>query len=166
MTTDRPLVRLVRAWALIAPIDFAFASILTTVFYHATFASLWQRVASVPLGTSALDGGTHTVLIGIALHLCVAFTWSAVFLLLYLALSGLRRAIESTPGLLAVAALYGPCVWIMMSFVIIPRFTGRLPTVNFRWWVQFFGHIPFVALPITIGIRGFRSTEQFLERQP
>jgi hypothetical protein len=158
MTTDRPLVRLVRAWSLIAPIDFAFASVLTTVFYHATFASLWQRVASVPLGASALEGGTRTVLIGLALHLCVAFTWSAVFLLLYLALGWLRRTMESPLGLLAVAAVYGPCIWMMMSFLIIPRFTGRLPTVSFRWWVQFFGHIPFVALPITTGIRGFRTT--------
>lgn len=158
MTTDRPLVRLVRAWSLIAPIDFAFSSVLTIVFYHATFASLWQRVASVPLGPSALEGGTRTVLIGIGLHICVALMWSAVFLLLYLALSGVRRAIESPGGLLAVAALYGPCIWMMMSFVIIPRFTGRMPTVNFRWWVQFFGHILFVALPITTGIRGFRST--------
>ncbi len=157
MTNDKPLVRLVRAWALIAPIDFLFSSVLVTLFYHATFASLWQRVASVPLGPSALEGGTRTVLIGIGLHLCVALTWSTVFLLLYLALGWLRRAIESPAGLLAVAAVYGPCIWMMMSFVIIPRFTGRLPTVNFRWWVQFFGHIPFVAIPITTGIRGFKK---------
>jgi hypothetical protein len=22
------------------------------------------------------------------------------------------------------------------------------PAITFRWWVQFFGHIPFVAVPI------------------
>ena len=156
MTTDKPLVRLGRAGSLTAIIDFLFSSVLVTVFYHSTFASLWQRVASVPLGPSALNGGARTVLTGIAIHICVAFTWSAVFLLLYLGSGWLRRMIETNGGLLAVAAVYGPCIWMMMSFVLIPRFTGRPPTVNFRWWVQFFGHIPFVAVPIAMGIRGIR----------
>lgn len=158
MPTDTrdALTRLARAGLLTAIIDFAFSSVLVTVFYHSTFASLWQRVASVPLGPSAVDGGTRTVLIGIATHICVAFTWSALFLLLYLGSAWLRRAVEMPAGLLAIAAVYGPFIWVMMSFVVIPRFTGRPPTVNFRWWVQFFGHIPFVAVPITMGIRGFR----------
>jgi hypothetical protein len=157
MTTDAPLVRLFRAGSLTAIVDFAFSSVLVTVFYHSTFASLWQRVASVPLGPSAVNGGTRTVLIGMAIHLCVAFTWSTVFLLLYVGSGWLRRMIETPGGLLAVAVVYGPFIWMMMSFVIIPRFTGRPPAVNFRWWVQFVGHIPFVAVPITMGIRGFRS---------
>ena len=152
------LSRLLRAWPLIAFVDFAFSSVLVTVFYHSTFASLWQRVASVPLGASAMDGGTRTVLIGIGLHLCVALTWTTVFLLVYMASSALRRFVESPGGVLVMAALYGPCVWMTMSFMVIPAFTGRPPTVNFRWWVQFFGHIPFVALPIILGIRGFRRT--------
>jgi hypothetical protein len=158
MPTDTrdALTRLARAGLLTAIIDFAFSSVLVTVFYHSTFASLWQRVASVPLGPSAVDGGTRTVLIGIATHICVAFTWSALFLLLYLGSAWLRRVVETPAGLLAIATVYGPFIWVMMSFVVIPRFTGRPPTVNFRWWVQFFGHIPFVAVPITMGIRGFR----------
>jgi len=28
----------------------------------------------------------------------------------------------------------------------------RPPTFNYRWWVQFFGHIPFVAVPIVWSI--------------
>lgn len=155
--TRDALTRLARAGALTAIVDFTFSSVLVTVFYHSTFASLWQRVASVPLGPSAVDGGARTVLIGIAMHICVAFTWSTVFLLLYSGSSWLRRMIETPGGLLAVATVYGPCIWMMMSFVVIPRFTGRPPTVTFRWWVQFFGHIPFVAVPITTGIRGFQS---------
>jgi hypothetical protein len=35
-----------------------------------------------------------------------------------------------------------------MSFVVIPRLTGRMPTVNARWWIQLLAHIPFVAFPI------------------
>jgi hypothetical protein len=150
------LIRLARAGPLTAIIDFTFSSVLVTVFYHSTFARLWQGVASVPLGPTAIGGGTRTVLIGIALHVCVAFTWSTVFLLLYLGSGWLRRAVETPVGLVAVAAVYGPCIWMFMSFILIPSFTGRPPTITNRWWVQFFGHIPFVAVPIVTGIRGFR----------
>ena len=35
-----------------------------------------------------------------------------------------------------------------MSLVVIPLLLHRPPSFTIRWWVQFFGHIPFVALPI------------------
>jgi hypothetical protein len=31
---------------------------------------------------------------------------------------------------------------------------GRPPTFTYRWWVQFFGHIPFVPVPIASMIAG------------
>jgi hypothetical protein len=147
------LIRLARAGALTAIVDFTFSSVLVTVFYHSTFARLWQGVASVPFGPTAIGGGTWWTLIGIGLHICVAFTWSTVFLSLYLTFGWLRRAVETPAGLLAVAAVYGACIWMYMSFILIPSFTGRPPTITYRWWVQFFGHIPFVAVPIITGIR-------------
>ena len=48
----------------------------------------------------------------------------------------------------AVAAVYGPLIWLVMSLVVIPAFSHRPPTINFRWWMQFVGHFPFVGLPI------------------
>jgi hypothetical protein len=152
------LNRLARAGTLTAIVDFTFSSVLVTVFYHSTFARLWQGVASTLLGPTAIGGGTRTTLTGIAMHIGVAFTWSTVCLLLYLGSGWLRRVVETTSGLLAVAAVYGPCIWMVMSFIVIPSLTGRPPSVTYRWWVQFFGHIPFVAVPIVTGIRGFRRT--------
>jgi hypothetical protein len=154
------LARLARAWGLTAIVDFTFSSVLVTVFYHSTFARLWQGVASVPFGPSALGGGTRYTLIGIGLHLCVALTWSTLFLGLYLALPWLRRVVTTPGGLLAVAAIYGPCIWMFMSFVLIPSFTNRPPTIAYRWWVQFFGHILFVAVPMIIGVRGTRPVAE------
>ena len=62
---------------------------------------------------------------------------------------GLNLTDMVVPGiLLAVAAVYGPIIWMVMSLVIIPLSTHRPPAINIRWWVQFFGHIPFVSLPI------------------
>jgi hypothetical protein len=144
---------LLRTWLTIAAIDCAYASVLSIVVYGGTFSQIWQGVASVLLGPSAMQGGARTVLIGLAMHAGVALLWSTVFLLLVLALPALRRVVASWGGIVAVAAVYGPLVWIVMSFVIIPRLTGHPPTIGARWWGNFFSHIPAVALPIvaTIG---------------
>jgi hypothetical protein len=86
------------------------------------------------------------------MHFIVAFTWSAVFFVLVLAVPWLGRVIATWPGTIAIAAVYGPIIWIVMSFVVIPFFTGRPPTITYRWWVQLLGHIPFVAIPIVASI--------------
>jgi hypothetical protein len=39
-----------------------------------------------------------------------------------------------------------------MSLAVIPLLVHRPPTINFRWWVQLLGHIPFVAIPIVASI--------------
>ncbi|HMB81985.1 MAG TPA: hypothetical protein VKI43_18045, partial [Vicinamibacterales bacterium] len=109
---------------------------------------LWQGVASVPLGASALDGGVRTAAIGLLMHFGVAFGWSTVFLLLTISSSWLRGVIASSSGVLAVAAVYGPLIWIVMSLALIPLFTHRPPVINVHWWVQLVGHAPFVGLPI------------------
>ncbi len=148
------------AWLLTAVVDFLFASALTVFAYGSTVARLWQGVAATLLGASAFDGGVPTVLIGVVMHVGVAFAWSAVFLALATMSPRLRRATASPAGILAVAVVYGPCVWLVMSFVVIPFFTGRPPAVTFRWWVQVAGHVPFVALPIVAVIgRGLNAKD-------
>ena len=140
--------RLVRAWLVTGVTDAIFSSVLVTVFYHSTVTRLWQGVASVPLGKEMLNGGTRTAFIGLLIHFGVAFAWTAVFLFLVIRLPLTRRLLDSRYGVIKVASLYGPFIWLVMSFVVIPLFLHRPPTINFRWWVQFFGHIPFVAIPI------------------
>ncbi|MGH9144386.1 MAG: hypothetical protein ACRD2I_24870 [Vicinamibacterales bacterium] len=144
--------RLVRAGLLTGVTDGLFSSVLAAFFYGSTVMRLWQGVASVLMGPSALNGGTPTAAIGVLMHFGVAFGWSAVFLLLVLASSWLRGVLAAPYGAVTVAAVYGPLIWIAMSLAIIPLFTHRPPAINIRWWVQFFGHIPFVALPIVVVI--------------
>jgi hypothetical protein len=142
------LSRLLRAWLVTAVTDALFSSCLVKFAYGSTVTRLWQGVASVPFGPTMLEGGTRTALIGLAMHFSVALTWSIVFLLLYSS-HCLVRTIASRPaGVIGLAVVYGPIIWLFMSFVLIPHFTHKPPTVNYRWWVQFFGHMPFVALPI------------------
>jgi hypothetical protein len=151
------LSRLVRAGLLTAITDGLFSSILSAVFYHSTVARLFQGVASTLLGPSAIGGGTAPALIGVLMHIGVAFGWSAVFLLLVTRFEGLRRDLASPWGVVKVAAVYGPCVWLVMSLLVIPPFRGTPPAITYRWWIQLIGHFPFVGLPIVASIgRGLR----------
>jgi hypothetical protein len=142
------LKRWLQAGLVTAVIDFAFSSILVKFFYGSTVTRLWQGVASVPLGPDALNGGLQTALIGVAIHIGVAFMWTTVFLILLTVIPPIDRIAHARFGLITLAAIYGPLVWMAMSFLVIPSMTHRPPTINYRWWVQFFGHIPAVALPI------------------
>jgi hypothetical protein len=147
------LSRLARAWLVTAIVDALFSSALAVFAYRSTVTRLWQGVASVLLGPAAFQGGARTTLVGLLLHCGVALSWSAVFLALYLSWPRLRRALASRGGVIAVAALYGPAIWLVMSLAVIPLLTGRPPAIGFRWWVQLVGHIPFVAVPIVAMIR-------------
>lgn len=142
------LGRLLQAGLVTAVIDGAFSSILSRFFYGSTVTRLWQGVASVLIGPDALNGGMRTAMIGVAMHVGVAFAWSAVFLILLMLAPQLGRIANARFGLITLAAVYGPIVWMVMSLAVIPSMTGRPPTITYRWWVQFFGHMPFVALPI------------------
>ena len=147
MSIDR-LPRLVRAGVATAVTDGLFSSVLSVVFYHSTVSRLFQGVASTLLGASAFDGGIRTALVGILMHVGVAFGWSAVFLFGLMRAPGIRRVLESRYGVVKVAAVYGPCIWMVMSLTVIPLLVHRPPAITFRWWIQLAGHFPFVGLPI------------------
>ena len=149
--------RLVRAGLLTALSDGLFSTVLVTVFYGSTFARLWQGVASTLLGPTAIGGGTRTVVIGLVMHVAVAFTWSALFLFLVLRAQWVQTQLASPYGVLKIAALYGPCIWMAMSLVVIPLLVHRPPAITYRWWIQLFGHIPFVAVPIVATLKPRRG---------
>jgi len=153
------LSRIVRAGLLTGVTDGLFASVLSVAFYHSTVTRLFQGVASTLLGTSAFDGGLKTAALGVLMHFGVALGWSAVFLLLLDRSPWIRRLLESPQGVLKVAALYGPFIWLVMSLAVIPLLLHRPPALTGRWWIQLIGHIPFVGLPIvwTIGKSPARS---------
>jgi uncharacterized membrane protein YagU involved in acid resistance len=144
--------RLLRAGIVTGIVDGLFSSILSVVFYGSTLSRLFQGVAATLLGTEAFNGGARTALVGVLMHFGVAFGWSAVFLLLVTRWRGLRGLLDSPYGLLKATALYGPFIWMVMSLAVIPILVHRPPSINIRWWVQFFGHIPFVALPIVASV--------------
>lgn len=148
------LSRLVRAGLLTAITDGLFSSVLNVVAYRSTVSRLFQGVASTLLGNDAFDGGASTALVGVLMHIGVAFAWSAVFLFLVMRSRWIRDLLASPYGPAKVGALYGPLVWIAMSLAVIPLLVHRPPTIAARWWVQLIGHIPFVGIPIAAASRG------------
>ena len=155
-----PGSRLVRAGLITGVIDGLFASVLSVAFYGSTVTRLFQGVASTLLGREAFDGGTPTALLGVLMHFGVAFGWSAVFLFLVMRSSWLRRVLASPYGVVKVAALYGPFIWLVMSLVVIPLLLQRPPAINIRWWIQLIGHFPFVGIPIVASIgRGISKSD-------
>jgi hypothetical protein len=156
-----PLSRLLRAGVLTAVADGVFSSVLSVAFYNSTVTRLFQGVAATLLGPEAFSGGGRTALIGVLMHIGVAFGWSAVFLFIVSRMRWVRALLATPGGVLKVASLYGPFVWLVMSLVVIPLLLQRAPTITARWWVQFFGHILFVGLPIVASIsRSPRSTHE------
>jgi len=165
-TTDGVLSRLVCAGILTGLVDGLFASVLSVVFYHSTVTRLFQGVASTLLGPEAFAAGSRGALIGGLMHFGVAFGWSAVFLTALMRSTWLQRVIHSRHGVVKVASLYGPFIWIVMSLAVIPLLTHRPPAIGVRWWIQFFGHFPFVGLPIVacLGMRSSRPDRSGDER--
>ena len=142
-----------RAWLVVAAWDFVCASALSVLAYGSTFARLWQGVASTVVGPRALQMGGAGVLLGLALHLAVAFGWTVLFVLAVMVSPALRRLVARPGGAFVVVCAYGPVIWLVMSLAVIPLATGRPPTIGFRWWVQVFAHVPFVTLPLVFTVR-------------
>lgn len=146
--------RLIRAGIFTGLTDGAFVVVLFVFFYHTTFTRLWQSIAAVPLGASAveIEAATSYAWMGILFHFLVAFVWSAVFLFLVMRSKRVLALMRSTRGQLKVAAVYGPFVWLVMSLVVIPLLLQRPPAINSRWWVQLIGHFPFVGIPMIFSL--------------
>ena len=78
-----PLARLLIAGLLTAVVDGLWACVLT-LLYGRPVLSVWQGVAATAFGPRMLDGGVASAALGGTMHAGVAFTWSAIFLLLVL----------------------------------------------------------------------------------
>jgi hypothetical protein len=146
------LSRVARAGVLTGGADGLFSSVLSVAFYHSTVQRLFQYVASTLLGAEAFNGGALTFAIGVLMHFGVAFGWSVVFLLIVKRAHWIRRLLNSPYGVIKVASLYGPFIWMVMSLAVIPLLLQRPPAINIRWLTQLIGHIPFVGIPIVWSI--------------
>lgn len=151
------VARILRAGLVTGVVDGLWACVLAVGFYGSTFTRLWQGVAATLFGKEALSGGTGAVAIGLVMHFGVALAWSALFVLLVARSEFLQRALRTPAGVFAIAAVYGPVIWMVMSLAVIPALVQRPPTITARWWIQLAGHIFFVGLPLVAAARPRRS---------
>jgi hypothetical protein len=144
--------RLVRAGLLVAVCDAFFAMTAGAIIRGTPPARVWQGVASVVVGKDALNGGVPMTLLGVVMHVAVAFSWSALFLYAVTHSPKIRAVLDSDYGALKVAAVLGPFIWLVMSLVVMPVFTHRMPALTGYYIVMLFGHIVFVGLPMAAAI--------------
>lgn len=102
-----------------------------------------QSVAGGLLGRATFNGGWQTAALGLAIHLCVATTVSAVFML------AARRWPLLTRRWMLSGACYGLGVYVFMYHVVLPLSAAGSPA--FAWALfanALFAHIFCVGLPI------------------
>src|SRR5215212_1108320 len=124
---------------------------------YATPFRVFRGVASVLFGKGALEGGVPMALTGMLMHMSVALFWSGIFILALQSSGALRAAIQTVPGAILVALVYGMTIWLVMSLIVLPALVHRPPTISTKWWVQFIGHPLFVVTPMILLNRKFRK---------
>ena len=81
---------------------------------HIPIARVWKGVASGLLGPRALESGSTTVALGLALHFLISLIISTIYVL----------AAERLPWMLrhplSTGALYGIAVFFVMNLVVLP----------------------------------------------
>lgn len=95
-------------------LDCLYATILWGFILGHNPAGIWQSVASGLLGKASYDGGSATVLLGLALHFFIAFLMALV----YVMASRRLPALTARPVLMGM--LYGLVLYLVMNFVVVP----------------------------------------------
>ena len=139
----------------VAVLDALDALVAYKLAYGMSPLAIYQFVASGMLGPGAYAGGAATALVGLAVHLLIAFTAATVFVL----------ASERFPTLRGNAVgwglAFGVAVFGVMSFVVIPlsRIPASVPSlpllVN-----GVVGHALLVGLPIALAARRYLGTPE------
>src|SRR5262250_55852 len=117
---------LLRRWAIagaaVGVCDGLFAVALTYIFSPTpSVVRLFQGIAVSVLGReTAFSGGLATAALGFLIHFTVAYSWSAVYLVLWRAWPGLRRAAATWLGGAGAAVAFGAMVWLCMDLIVLP----------------------------------------------
>jgi hypothetical protein len=114
---------------------------------------IFQSIASGLLGRSAFGGGWNTALLGLGLHLFIAFTIVLVYLL------ASRRFSLLTRAPIAAGLFYGIGAYLVMNLIVIPL-SAATPSVP-PWPVVVNGvliHMFGVGLPASLAARAAAGT--------
>lgn len=136
-------------------LDGLFAIVLFVhVMKVTTPVRVFQGIASAVLGPDSFSGGLATAALGVLLHFAVAHAWSAVYYLALRMWPVLQRVVASPARAAVIGLAYGPVVWLLMNFVVVPMTRSRPTPVTARSFLPvLIGHMFVVGLPIALVIR-------------
>jgi hypothetical protein len=127
------------AGAAVGVLDGLFAIVLRVFVYRSgTAEQVFQGIARGLIGPAALQGGHASALLGLVLHFTIATIWASVFWVAVGQFAGLRRMLQTTAGTIAVGALFGAFVWLVMRFGVIPAAGLGGRTVQIRQFLVMF----------------------------
>jgi len=142
-----PMKRFVLAALVVGTLDISEVMIVSWLKGGAPL-KIFQGIASGIYGKASFQGGTRTMLIGLALHYFIATTVVAVYFLASRKLALLNRHPVLT------GAIYGVGVYLFMNFVVLPL-AGMAPKfTTFSVVNQLFCHIVLIGIVTGLFARG------------
>jgi hypothetical protein len=157
MTSKLPRFSLVDVAVVVLPAglvcavtDIGYIIVLVLVKGGSPFRML-QGIASSVLGKASFDGGAATMLLGLALHVCVALGAAAMYFAVY----RIFRWVQE--HWLTSGVLFGAFFYMFMQLVALPL--TRLPHQSFpppNWIPVFVAHVTAVG-PVIAAVTRWRS---------
>jgi hypothetical protein len=156
----RPSVagRIAATALIVAALDFFYVLVRWVWLAHAlTVQELAQSIATGLLGRAAYEGGIATALLGLGLHILIAFGWTLGFFLLTARVAGLRKMISTRRGRLLLGLVWGPVIWLLMDFVVLPLSRAHpTPTSSPTFYINLVQHALMIGLPMAALLGGER----------
>lgn len=150
----QPLTAVLAGGAIGGALDLAFA-IAMALFRGDTATDLLRTVASGALGKAALDGGAGMAALGLGFHFALSWGWAA---LITMAVRDLPDGLARRP--LAVAAIAGTLVFLLMRQVVLPLSAFPLPVkvaFSLPLLLDWISHMFLFALPMVLAARRARA---------
>ena len=121
---------------------------------HIPIARVWKGVASGLLGPRALESGSTTVPLGLALHYFISLAISTIYVV-----AALRLPFLIEHPLLA-GALYGIAVFLVMNVIVLPLSRRPKRPFNLKFAAtQLVIHIVIVGWPIALSAHHFLGAQ-------
>jgi hypothetical protein len=142
--------RILRAGALAGTLDISSAFLYYFIKTGRNPLNVLTYISSALLGSKAVAGDAEVMMLGLALHYFIAFSFTGFFFLIYPQLPFLRKNKWLT------AAMYGLFAWCVMNLFVVPltRIPQR-PMVLSNALINIVILMLCIGLPVTLLARGF-----------
>ena len=107
-----------------------------------------QWPASNVLGLAAFAQGTTSAVAGVLIHYVIGLVWAGTYVYLF----ARRRVVDLHPAL--NGALFGACVWFVMTFLVEPLGVGpHLEAGALSILSQIFANVVCFGIPLALVVR-------------